>query len=92
MTQPRITISRASGESWQVEVRSEKTTTHTVTIPAGFRERLDLGGIAPERLLEESFRFLLEREPNTSILSTFGLPLIGSYFPDYETEIVRRLR
>jgi len=43
-------------------------------------------------LIEESFRFLLEREPNTSILSSFELPLIGKYFPQYEREIRKRLR
>lgn len=39
----------------------------------------------------ESFRFLLEREPNTSILSSFDLPVIGRYFPEYEREIRERL-
>jgi len=47
--------------------------------------------VPPMRLIEESFRFLLEREPNTSILSTFDLPVIGRYFPEYEREIARRL-
>jgi hypothetical protein len=41
--------------------------------------------------LEESFRFLLEREPNTSILPSFGLLLIGRYFPEYQQEIRARL-
>jgi hypothetical protein len=30
---------------------------------------------------------LLEREGNTSILTSFDLPLIGTYFPEYEQEI-----
>jgi hypothetical protein len=47
--------------------------------------------MAPERVLEESFRFLLEREPNTSILERFELPVIARYFPEYEREIRRRL-
>jgi len=42
--------------------------------------------------LEESFRFLLERESNTSILSSFDLPVIDRYFPEYEQEIRTRLR
>lgn len=48
-------------------------------------------GRSPEELLQESFRFLLEREPNTSILPSFDLPLIGRYFPEYEREIQTRL-
>jgi hypothetical protein len=36
---------------------------------------------------EKSFEFFLEREPNTSILRTFYLPLIQQYFPEYEKTI-----
>ena len=92
MPTPQIDISPAGERSWRVDVRDQKTTSHTVSIPAGFAERLGLTQVPPERLVEESIRFLLEREPNTSILSTFGLPVIGSYFPSYEIEIVQRLR
>jgi hypothetical protein len=44
-----------------------------------------------ERLIEESFRFLLERESNTSILRSFRITDISRYFPEYEREIRRRL-
>jgi hypothetical protein len=37
------------------------------------------------------FEFLLQRESNTSILSSFELPVIGRYFPEYEDEIRRML-
>jgi hypothetical protein len=40
-------------------------------------------GSTPERLLEASFEFLLQREPATSILSRFALSVIERYFPDY---------
>lgn len=45
----------------------------------------------PTRLVEESFRFLLEREPVTSILATFDLSVIEEYFPGYRREIAARL-
>jgi hypothetical protein len=35
-----------------------------------------------KRLIEESFRFLLEREPNTSILRSFHITDISRYFPN----------
>jgi len=35
------------------------------------------------KLIEFSFKFLLERELNTSILSSFELSVISGYFPDY---------
>jgi hypothetical protein len=44
-----------------------------------------------ERLVEASFRFLLEREPRESILRRFELPVIGRYFPEYEAEVRRGL-
>jgi len=40
-------------------------------------------GATPERLLEASFEFLLEREPASAILSRFALPVIERYFPEY---------
>ncbi|MDZ7744228.1 MAG: hypothetical protein U5K77_00495 [Candidatus Saccharibacteria bacterium] len=45
--------------------------------------------IDPEQLVEKSFVFLLEREPASSILSEFDLPLISNYFPEYESTIKR---
>jgi hypothetical protein len=39
-----------------------------------------------------SFLFLLEHEPNTSILPSFDLPVIGRYFPEYERQIHTQLR
>ena len=44
-----------------------------------------------ERVVRESFRFLLEREPATSILRQFSLSDISRYFPEYPSELERRL-
>jgi hypothetical protein len=41
-------------------------------------------------LVDRSFRFLLAREPASSILRSFDLPVIGRYFPEYEAEVRRR--
>ena len=49
-------------------------------------------GVSAERLIEESFRLLLEREPKESILRSFALPVIETYFPEYRAELQRRLR
>ncbi len=45
----------------------------------------------PNRLVEESFAFLLERESPRMILASFELADIGRYFPEYESEIRRRM-
>jgi len=54
-------------------------------------EDLAPAGTDEASLVRESFAFLLEREPATSILREFELTVIGRYFPEYEREIRRRL-
>ncbi|HEX6655224.1 MAG TPA: hypothetical protein VF153_03330 [Candidatus Limnocylindria bacterium] len=54
-------------------------------------QRLAPEAAEPAETVEASFRFLLEREPRESILRSFELPAIGGYFPEYESEIRRRL-
>jgi hypothetical protein len=64
--------------------------TYDVTVSA-----TDKGELAPaaqtEALVRESFAFLLEREPLGAILPRFDLSVIQRYFPEYRTEIKRRL-
>jgi hypothetical protein len=62
-------------------------TDHEVTVRAADLARLAPGAADPEDLVRRSFGFLLAREPNTSILRRFDLPVIGRYFPEYEREI-----
>ena len=62
-----------------------------MTVPATMVDDLGLEGIDESTLVQESFAFLLEREPASSILSSFELPVIARYFPEYEQEIRRRL-
>lgn len=66
-------------------------TDHQVNVPASSLEELGIAGADPERVVRESFSFLLEREPATSIMGTFDLTVISSYFEDYPAEIRRRL-
>ena len=66
---------------------------HEVTVTRDHAERLavarDEAGVV--RLVEETFDFLLDREPRSSILATFDLTVVGRYFPEFETEISARL-
>jgi hypothetical protein len=48
--------------------------------------------VTAEELVEESFEFLLAREPNTSILSEFDLKGINKYFSGYEQEMQRKFQ
>jgi hypothetical protein len=66
-------------------------TTHQVTVHARDVERLAGPRGSVKQLVEESFGFLLAREPRESILRRFDLMVIGHYFPEYEADIRRRL-
>jgi hypothetical protein len=44
-----------------------------------------------DRLVRETFEFLLEREPRTAILSRFDLRDVSRYFPEYPATIRVRL-
>jgi hypothetical protein len=90
MPQETIKIKHSGGDEWLVTIKSAATTHHRVRLTKVELDHLGQGKPA-EVLIEESFRFLLEREPNTSILASFNLLLIGQYFPEYEKEICDRL-
>ena len=88
-----VTVRAGDGPGrYVVEVADRgATTTHDVTVPAGFAASLGPSGVDDERLVEASFAFLLEREPPSSILSRFSLSDIAIYFPDYPEVLVGRL-
>ena len=78
-----ISITSKDQDTFSVIVTGGSTTTHTVTISDQIHLKLTGGEISKESLLEKSFEFLLQREPNTSILAKFKLEVISQYFPDY---------
>ena len=82
---------RGSGRFQVIITEGGNQTRHTVSLKAAYYEKLTGKQISEEALIEQSFRFLLERESKESILREFDLPLIGRYFPDYESEIRKRL-
>lgn len=73
--------------TFQVTVVGRTTTTHKVTVEPQYAARLAGSAAKAATLVRKSFEFLLEREPNTSILRRFELPVISSYFPEYEHEM-----
>jgi hypothetical protein len=82
-----ITIETAGQSTLTVTVADSTTTTHTVTVSEEYWQKLSGRRVLPEKLVEKSFEFLLERESNTSILRTFDLAVIQMYFPDYEKTV-----
>lgn len=86
-----IEVAKQNETTFRVTVRAGRTTEHTVTLEPAYYKKLTGSACSPEALLEASFKFLLERESNSMILSHFDLPLIGHYFPGYESEIRKRV-
>ena len=85
-----IQVEPLSEDQWLVTVTARTTTKHRVRLNAAELRRLG-SDATPEQLLDASFRFLLDREPNTAILDEFDLSLISRYFPEYERQIARYL-
>jgi hypothetical protein len=82
-----ITIEKIDETTFKVTISDRTATTHLVTVSPEYCEKLTGGTVPAEKLVEKSFAFLLEREPNTSILRAFDLPTIQRYFPEYEKTI-----
>ena len=77
-----------TGWVYDVLVREGGTESrHRVTLSKNDYESLTAGDAGPEKLVESSFEFLLEREPKESILSKFDLSVISNYFPEFENRI-----
>lgn len=82
-----ITVKEISENIYEVKVESMTTTIHQITLPPDYCKKLTGSESDPEALIESSIRYLLERESNTSILSSFELSVIAMYFPRFEQEI-----
>ena len=84
-----ISIKKISDDLFEVTVAKTATTTHGVTVTDQSLTNFTDNNVTKTQLLEFSFEFLLEREPNTSILSSFDINVITKYFPDYREEVRR---
>ena len=84
-----VSIKKVSDDVFEVTVAETSTTTHTVTVTDQSLTDLSADNATKTQLLEFSFNFLLDREPNTSILSSFDINVISKYFSDYKDEVRR---
>jgi hypothetical protein len=62
---------------------------HEVTLSEEDYRRLGEGYGSPDAFVRACFEFLLEREPKESVLSTFDVSVISTYFPEFEETIQR---
>ena len=76
-----------TGWIFEVTVSNGNSTTHMVNLTSEYYQHLALPSTKPSKLIEGSFKFLLEREPKEMILGKFDLKIISHYFPEYERRI-----
>jgi hypothetical protein len=60
-------------------------------VPTRYDRHRDHTLVDGERLVQETMRFLLEREPATSILPEFSLDDVPRFFPEFHEQLRRRL-
>ena len=78
-----VLINNLSKDKFQILVNNKQKTIHQVYLSDEVHLDFTNNKISKEDLIKFSFKFLLEREPNTSILSSFELDIISKYFPEY---------
>jgi hypothetical protein len=82
----RVEVKAHGPHSYAVAVtEGDNTTRHVVEVPESMWE------LDEERCVRETFAFLLEREPATSIMPEFSLLTVSRYFPEYADELRARL-
>jgi len=87
-----VVSASADPHAYAVEVRARTSTRHRVTVSLTYLHELGIGDVPAADVVREAFVFLLEREPNTSVLTQFDLREIERYFPEFRQQISQRLR
>ena len=82
-----ILIKKNDNNTFAVSIESSINSNHIVTLNDDIHNEMTKGFKSKEELILFSFKFLLERENNTSIFSNFNLEIIQNYFPEYKNEI-----
>ncbi len=82
-----LLITELSKDKFEITVKADQLTKHVVSVTDQMLLNLTNNKISKEELLNYSFNFLLEREPNTSILSKFDIIIISKYFPEYISKV-----
>ena len=82
-----LLIAELSKDKFEITVKANQITKDLVCVTDEMLFNLTKNKISKKELLNFSFNFLLERETNTSILSSFDLTVISKYFPEYTKKV-----
>ena len=86
-----IAVNMVGANVYTVVVEGDQQTSHRVHMSQEFYRSLCGATVTHEYVLVQAFRFLLEQEPNTQILTEFDLTDISRYFPQFEAVLKDRL-
>ena len=88
----KIQVRTLDQHTFAIDVTEGETRTHhRVVVPPELLDELGLFGADEELVVRESFAFLLDRSPSTSIDEEFPLDTVASRFPDFADELRARL-
>ena len=79
-----VEVETIGDDDFVVKVSAATSTEHRVTLTDAYWEQIWNSRLSKKEIVSRSFAFLLEREPNSSIMRTFDLPVIQRYFGEYE--------
>ena len=82
-----ISVEAIDNNSFKVSVTKDSSTEHIVLLSDHFHQDITNNKLTKTELITHSFKFLLKRESNQSILKKFNLEVISQYFPEYIDEI-----
>lgn len=86
--QRMIQVERLDDLHFRVTVNGPtQTTHHKVAVRHEYHEQLVGEEVSAHDLVEAAFKFLMTKEPNTSILLGFDLAETERYFPEFPQEI-----
>jgi hypothetical protein len=66
-------------------------TSHEIEMSRYYYEALNTQE-KPEKVIEEAFKFLLERETRDRILPIFNITQITNYFPEFDSHLTKVLQ
>jgi hypothetical protein len=88
----RIDVSSHAPHEWSVTVtEGDVTTHHRVIVPEDLLTDLGLAGADEQQVVHQTFEFLLDKEPATSIYEEFPLDVVLDNFPDYAEDLRTRM-
>lgn len=86
-----ISVSHIEEDLYQITVQGQRPTVHEVRMTQADYRTLSGRRCTHEWVLVQTFQFLLEQEPNTSILPVFDIMDVERYFPQFREVLECRL-